>query len=169
MTFHPLPNSFRECLFKPIKSIMQGISTRMQIFSLSQIPVNQRAISTLSIESFFSDLTHMEFSGLGCPKVVDIPRLISHVAELNHIRHDVHRGFVFNTTNRAAYPYHTLNLTTFDLPHHRHKRKSQTLLALPKAITRGQMTIREHYRKDESKVLAHRRAGVPDNFDPLAH
>ena len=116
----------------------------------------------------------MEFSGLGCPKAVDIPRLISHVAEINHIRHDVHRGFVFNTTNRATYPYHTLdalsdlNLTTFDLPHHRRKRKAQTLLALPKAIPCGQMTIREHYRKDESKVLLHRHAGVPDNFDPSA-
>ena len=117
----------------------------------------------------------MEFSGLGCPKAVDIPRLISHVAELNHIRHDVHRGFVFNTTNRAAYPYHTLdalsdpNLTTFDLPHHRRKCKAQTLLALPKAITRGQLTIREHYRKDESKVLLHRCAGIPNNFDPFVH
>ena len=29
--------------------------------------------------------------------------------------------------------------------------------------------MREHYRKDESKVLAHRCAGVPDNFDPFAH
>ena len=115
----------------------------------------------------------MELSGLGCPKAVDIPRLISHVAEINHIRHNVHRGFVFNTTNRAAYPYHTLhapsdpNLTTFDLPCHRRKRKAQTLLALPKAIMLGQMTIREHYRKDESKVLLHRCAGVPDNFDPF--
>ena len=65
-------------------------------------------------------------------------------------------------------PRQTLILTTFDLPHHRQKCKAQTLLALPKAITHGQMTIREHYRKDESKVLLHRHAGVPDNFDKLA-
>ena len=122
----PPPTKFIQGMpVQTYESIMQGISTRMHIFALSQIQVNQRAISTLSIESFFSDLTHMEFSGLGCPKAVDIPRLISHVAEINHIRHDVHRGFVFNTANRAAYPYHTLdapsdpNLTTFDLPHHR--------------------------------------------------
>ena len=172
----PPPSKFIQGMpVQTYESIMQGISTRMQIFSLSQTPVNQRSISTLSVESFFSDLTNMEFSGLGCPKAVDIPRLISHVAELNHIRHDLHRGFVFNTTNRAAYPYHTLdapsepNLTMFDLPRRRRKRKAQTLLALPKAITRGQPTIREHYRKDESKVLLHRRAGVPDTFDPFAH
>ena len=103
MTFYPHQISFRECLLKH-ESIMQGISTRMQIFALSQTPVNQRAISTLLIKSFFSDLTHMEFSGLGCPKAVDIPRLISHVAEINHIRHDVHRGFVFKTTKQGCLP-----------------------------------------------------------------
>ena len=75
------------------ESIMQGVSTRMQIFALSPTPVNQRSISTLTIESFFSELTNMEFSGLGCPKAVDIPRLISHVTELNNIHHKLDRGF----------------------------------------------------------------------------
>ena len=69
------------------------------------MPINQRAISTVGIESFFSELTSMEFSGLGCPKAVDIPKLISHVTELNSIRHDSGRGFVSNTTNRGSYPY----------------------------------------------------------------
>ena len=83
----------------------------------------------------------MEFSGLGCPKAVDIPRLISHVTELNSIRHDAGRGFVFNTSNRSAYPYDSLeppidrNQTQFDLPRVCKKRKAQSLLALPKAIT----------------------------------
>ena len=127
-------------------------------------PVNQRSISTLSIDSFFSELTNMEFSGLGCPKAVDIPRLISHVTELNNIRHEL---------DRAAYPYHTLertqdpNLNVFDIPRCRKKCKEQSLLALPKAITRGTLPIREHHRKNESKVLMHKRAGVPDAFNPM--
>ena len=151
--------------------LMQGISTRMQFFSLCDIPINQRSISTLGVESFFGHLTEMEFSGLGCPKAVDVPKLISHVTELNNIRHNAARGFAFHTTNRAAYPYHTLDMpsddrmTTFDLPRKRKQRKAQTLLALPKAITRGQLSVREHHRKDESKVLLHKRAGVPDSFD----
>ena len=90
------------------ESIMQGISTRLQIFALSNMPINQRAISTVGIESFFSELTSMEFSGLGCPKAVDIPRLMSHVTELNLIRHNPNHRFVFNTTNRGTYPYDTL-------------------------------------------------------------
>ena len=155
------------------EALMQGITTRLQIFQLSNMPINQRSISTIGIESFFSKLTAMEFSGLGCPKAVDIPRLISHVTELNSIWHDTNRGFVFSTTSRGAYPYGTLeppldrNETRFDLPRKHKQRKSQDLLALPKAITRGQLTIREFHRKDESKVPLHKRAGVPDDFNAM--
>ena len=155
------------------EALMQGITTRLQIFQLSNMPINQRSISTIGIESFFSELTAMEFSGLGCPKAVDIPQLISHVTELNSIRHDTDRGFVFSTTSRGAYPYGTMepplgcNETHFDMPRIRKQRKSQDLLALPKAITRGQLTIREFHCKDESKVPLHKCAGVPDGFNVM--
>ena len=155
------------------ESPLQGISTRMEIFALSNMPINQRLVSTLAVESFFSDLTNMEFSGLGCSKAVDIPRLITHVTQLNTIHHNKARGFVFSTTNHGVYPIDTLeppedrNSTQFDLPRHHHKHKAQPLLALPKAITRGQLTIREFHRKNESKVLLHKRAGVPDTFNAM--
>ena len=106
------------------ESLMQGISTRMAIFSLSNMPINQRSVSTLAVESFFSDLTNMEFSGLGCPKAVDIPRLITHVTQLNTIHHNSERGFIFKMTNRGVYPIDTLeppldrNSTCFDLARH---------------------------------------------------
>ena len=155
------------------KALMQGITTRLQIFSLTDMPINQRALSTVGIESFFSDLTHMEFSGLGCPKAVDIPWLITHVTELNSIKHDLQQGFSFNTLNWGAYPYDTLlppsdpNQSRFDLPHPHKQRKTPMMLALPKAITRGQLTIREFHRKDEGKIHLDKRAGVPATFNPL--
>ena len=155
------------------ESLMQGISTHLLIYVLSTIPINQRSISTVGIESFFSDITHMEFSGLGCPKAVDIPRLITHVTELNTIRHDPNCGFVFSTTNRGVYPYDTLlppsdvNQTRFDLPRPRKQRKAPKLLALPKAITCGQLTIREFHRKDEGKIPLDKRAGVPVTFNAM--
>ena len=155
------------------EALMQGITTCLQLFSLTNKPINQQAVSTVSIESFFSDLTHMEFSGLGCLKVVDIPRLITQVTELNSIKHDLQCGFSFNTTNRGAYPYDTLlppadpNQTIFDMTHQHKQRKAPTLLALPKAITHGQVTICEFHHKDEAKVHLDKRAGVPVNFNPL--
>ena len=87
------------------EELMRGITTCLQLFSLTNKPINQWAVSMVGIESFFSDLTHMEFSGLGCPKAVSIPRLITHVTELNSIKHDLQCRFSFNTTNRGAYPY----------------------------------------------------------------
>ena len=170
----PPPFSYIQGMPVPTyESVMQGITTRLQIFSLSNMPISQRAISTVGIESFFSELTSMEFSGLGCPKALDIPRLISHVTELYSIRHDSGCGFVFNTTNRGSYPYDILeppldrNQTRFDLPRVHKKRKAQTLLALPKAITCGQLTIREFHQKDESKLPLHRHSGVLDDFNAM--
>ena len=57
------------CLFKTFEMILQNISTCIQLFACSTEPINQRSISTLAIESFFSELTQMEFTGIGCPKV----------------------------------------------------------------------------------------------------
>ena len=76
----------------------------MEIFALSNMPINQRSVSTLAVESFFSNLTNMEFSGLGCPKAVDISRLIMHVTQLNTIHHNKDRSFVFSTTNQGSVP-----------------------------------------------------------------
>ena len=155
------------------ESLMQGISTHLQIYVLSTMPINQRSISTVGIESFFSDITHMEFSGLGCLKTVDIPHLITHVMELNTIRHDPNRGFAFSTTNRGIYLYDTLlppsdiNQTRFDLPCPHKQRKAPKLLALPKAITHGQLTIHEFHRKDEGKIPLDKRAGVSVAFNAL--
>ena len=80
---------------------------------------------------------------------------------------------MFSTTSRGAYPYGTMepplgrNETRFDMPRKCKQRKSQDLLALPKAITHGQLTIREFHRKDESKVPLHKCAGVPDDFNVM--
>ena len=147
------------------EAFMQGITTHLQIFSLTDMPINQRALSTVRIESFFSDLTHMEFSGLGCPKAVDISWLITHVTKLNSIKHDLQSGFSFNTLNQGAYPYDTLlpptdpNQSRFDLPHPHKQRKTPMMLALPKAITRGQLTIREFHCKDKGKIHLDKHAG----------
>ena len=39
---------------------------------------NSRSFSTLNVENLFSNMTAMEFSGLGCPKSTDIFHLMSH-------------------------------------------------------------------------------------------
>ena len=71
------------------EALMQSISTRFTLFHLSSThSYNARAISTLAVESFFSDLNGFEFSGLGAPKSVDIPKLITHIVHVNTTKHD---------------------------------------------------------------------------------
>ena len=146
--------------------LMQSISTRMQLWYHCPIPINQQSLSTLGAEeSFFSELTQMEFTGLGCPKSVDVPRLMSYCAALNNIRHDPNRGFEFHTAATTAYPYHLLEplptsdntSTQFDEPLKCKQRTLPTALALPKVITRGVLTVCEHHKKNEMKILLHKR------------
>ena len=56
------------------------------------------------LKVFFSDLTRFEFSGLGAPKAVDIPKLISHVVHINSLKHNPDRGFEFTTSTHDNYP-----------------------------------------------------------------
>ena len=79
---------------KTYEAILHTISTRFSLYSISKSKsYNTRAVSTLAVESFFSDLTRYEFSGLGAPKSVDIPKLISHVVHINATKHNPYRGF----------------------------------------------------------------------------
>ena len=89
---------------KTYEALLHIISTRFSRFQLSSNGCyNSRATSTLAVESFFSDLSRFEFGGLGAPKAVDIPKLISHVVYINTTKHDPERRFEFVTTTRDNY------------------------------------------------------------------
>ena len=98
--FPPLGKYVKGMPIQTYEMILQNISTRMQLFHFADKPINQRSISTLAIESFFSELMQMEFTGIGCPKSVDIPHLITYVTSMNNIHHDPERlVFKFIMTN----------------------------------------------------------------------
>ena len=84
LTDFPPPSKYiRGMPIQTFKMLLQNISTCMQLFTCGSEPINQRSISTLAIESFFSELTQMEFTGIGCPKSVDIFKIdiICHIFE----------------------------------------------------------------------------------------
>ena len=94
---------------KTYEAILHCISTRFTLFNLSSSKsYNSRSISTLAVESFFSDLSKFEFGGLGDPKAVDISKLISYVMYLNTMKHDPNRGFEFTTSTRDNYPVYLM-------------------------------------------------------------
>ena len=65
---YPLPLTHVEGIpIKTYEALLHTISTRFSLFGLSTCNAyNTRAISTLAVESVFSDMTRFEFSGLGC-------------------------------------------------------------------------------------------------------
>ena len=159
------------------EAILITISSRFTLYSIAQLgSFNHRAISTLGIESFFADLTRMEFSGLGTPKSCDIPKLISHLVELNRVKHDPHRGFEFNITKDTVYPYYLMEEDDgenrhpyfdnwFDHERLRKKRRKWSKIADPFKQDRGVSGVRpDLYRINESKILMERRAGCEIKF-----
>ena len=148
------------------EAILITISSHFTLYSIAQLgSYNHRSISTLGIESFFSDLTRMEFSGLGIPKSCDIPKLISHLVELNRVKHDPDRGFEFNITKDTVYPYYLMENREeenshpyfdnwFDQERLRKKRWKWTKISDPFKQDRGVTGVRpDLYRINESKIL----------------
>ena len=108
-TYPPPKNYIAGIPIKTFEALLHCISTRFSLFCiLSTHSYNTRSISTLAVESFFSDLVRYEFSGLGALKAVDIPKLISHVVHLNTTKHDSERGFEYTTSMRDNYPVYLL-------------------------------------------------------------
>ena len=71
------------------QSILQNVSLRIILYHLSSSHTyNQRAVSTLSVESFFSDLSSMAKSNSGIPLTANIPRYLAKVTQMNSIKHD---------------------------------------------------------------------------------
>ena len=72
---------------------IQNVETRLMLYGTTkQNTYNHRVIGTLAVESFFGDLTEMDPTG--CPKATKIPRLMSHVTEINNFRHDSESRYV---------------------------------------------------------------------------
>ena len=164
---YPPPTTHVEGIpIRTFEALLHTISTRFSLYALSsKNSYNSRAISTLAVESFFSDLSQFEFSGLGAPKAVDIPKLISHVVHINTTKHDPNRGFQFMTSTRDNYPVYLMEeeigddnnslfqLNLFDMNYPK-KRKNLRWFTLskPKHVTKGGKGIQQFYKINETKL-----------------
>ena len=71
------------------QSIMQNISTRICLYHLSkQKTYNHRSVSTLAVESLFSDLASLAANINGVPMATNIPKHISRMTLLNADKND---------------------------------------------------------------------------------
>ena len=66
------------------QSIMQNISTRIHLYDLSKFHTyNHRSVSTLAVESLFSDLSTLAANTSGVPLAANIPKHIAKMTLLN--------------------------------------------------------------------------------------
>ena len=71
------------------QTLQHNVATRIQLYWLSRKKTyNQRAISTLAVESFFSDLASLATNNSGIPFSADIPHYLAKVIQMNSIKHD---------------------------------------------------------------------------------
>ena len=176
-TMYPPPTLYIQGItVQTFKAILITVSSQFILYSISDIGhYNHHAISTLGIESFFSELTHMEFSGLGTRKSSNIPKLISHIVQLNQVKHDPDRGFEFTPTKDNVYPYYLMDdvdenahpyfQNWFDQVRKHKKKEKGSRLGDPFKQDRGVSGIRPNfYRIDESKILMENRCRHPINY-----
>ena len=165
--YPPAQNYVAGILIKTFEALLHCISTRFSSFNLSSSKsYNSHAISTLAIESFFSTLLQFEFEGLGAPKAVDIPKLISHVVYIDIAKHNQNRGFEFTTSTRDNYPVKlmesegnvnpSVNIGNHPFDYQKLQKKNKShkwfKLSKPKQVAKGGHGIHQFFRVDETKL-----------------
>ena len=98
------------------EAILQCISTCIFLYKFSiENNNNTRSVSTLANESFFSDLTHMDWNGCYYPKACNIESIMGRVVTLNYFKHKPEKHFHLTTTTHGTYPVHHLEADAQDL------------------------------------------------------
>ena len=154
-------------LIVTFEALLQTISTQIFLYSLADNEAyNQRAISSLAVESFSSDLSRAEFTPTGCPKACKIEKLISVVMEINTHKHNPHKIFSMDSQRCAPYAVHKLETENdnsyqgfrchpFDskVISHKCRIKFRPTVLKPNESQRGTHNVRSGiYTVDESKL-----------------
>ena len=118
-----LTSFYDECSYPPpsthiyglplqtFEMLLQTTSLCIALYTLSsKHTYNHRAISKRGITSFFSDLSIIEITGIGCPKVYQIPKLISILVEYNTAKHNPTKLFKMDRRRSVSY-----KSTVFDI------------------------------------------------------
>ena len=89
------------------EAILQNISTRIQLYQFAHGGNhNVRSISTLSNESFFSDLTRFDTEGHGYSKACNVPKVMGQAVTVNYFKHNPEKSFTLHPMMKGTYPVH---------------------------------------------------------------
>ena len=82
----------------------QTISTRIQLYSFAhERCYNARSVSTLSNESFFSDLVRYDKESHGYPEGTNVGRVFGRAVLINHFKHKRDKNYFLAATIKSKY------------------------------------------------------------------
>ena len=112
----PFPLTGRYWRGMPVQTyeaLLQNICTRIQLYDIAHNDTyNNRAISTLANESFFSDMGRMDKESRAYPKACNIPKIFGRVVTLNYFKHMPEKTWFLTTTHKGTYPEHLADFHT---------------------------------------------------------
>ncbi|CAH1772569.1 unnamed protein product, partial [Owenia fusiformis] len=86
-TFPPPSGYIKGFPIQMFEGFLLSIDSHLQLYKLVRGGTNnQRAFSSLENESFFGTLSEVDSNRLGCPKAVNLERVMSQVTEVLHYR-----------------------------------------------------------------------------------
>ena len=109
INFNSVPFQFpdryiRGMTWQTFEALLQSISTRIQLYYMSRnFTYNARAVSTLSNESFFSDLVRYDKESHGYPKRVNVCKVFGHVVLINFFKHKRNKNYFLSATVKGKY------------------------------------------------------------------
>ena len=87
------------------KALLQNICTCIQLYNIAHNDTyNNRAISTLANESFFSDMGRMDKESRTYPKACNIPKIFGRVVTLNYFKTHARENLVLNHNSQGYIP-----------------------------------------------------------------
>ena len=166
--------------WQTFEAILQLISTRIQLYAFaSGGTYNARSVSTLSNESFFSDLVRLDKEGKGYPKACNVGQVMGRVVMLNHFKHKRDKNYMLTATLKPKYPPHldegdmaryteetenefkgTFKDHFFDYKDcHKSQRCRRSDITTGLQALRGVTGVRAYFKINESRILPEVRAG----------
>ncbi|VDI03707.1 Hypothetical predicted protein [Mytilus galloprovincialis] len=175
------------------EGILSNVDRRLQLYGMVQRgSYNQRAVTSLDSETFFSGFQDYDPKGTGVLRPDDIPTALGAAVCLFSQRMDSNRKFYMKTSKKTrVYPEQSLSQNCsadgemeetelyncfntriikiksnqFDLPERKAvnpKRKCGRISSFG-VPSRGAEGARSHHKTNEEKILAHRRYGISDD------
>ncbi|CAG2230153.1 unnamed protein product [Mytilus edulis] len=175
------------------EGILSNVDRRIQLYSMTTLQTyNQRAITSLDSETFFSGFQDYDPKGTGVLRADDIPTALGAAVYLYKQRLDPNRKFYMRTSERVrvyqvqplddemnfqqtgdkdATEDATLPRTIFLRSHQFDTEKRKTKVPKRKSgkisdigqTARGAEGARSFHKFNEEKILAHRRSGIMDD------